>query len=207
MRETLDMNGPFPAADGDAALVAAIASGRRDAFTLAFHRYRSDVYRFARHMTGDADVADDVTQDTFLTLMQAPERFDPTRGALRAYLLGIARNLVARRLRDQRWWAPPALDAAVEPPTNDEGPFEQLCRATDVARVQGAVEQLATPFRDTLVLCDLLGLSYEEAAASLACPIGTVRSRLFRARRLLADALAADTATSKVEEGVKRCLA
>ncbi len=93
-----DATGP---ADDD--LVAGIRAGDREAFTLAFRRHRSDVDRFARHMSGDAAVADDVTQETFLELMRVPGRFEASRGSLRGYLLGIARHMVARRLRERRW--------------------------------------------------------------------------------------------------------
>jgi RNA polymerase sigma-70 factor (ECF subfamily) len=188
-------------ADDD--LVAGIRAGRHDAFTLAFRRHQSDVHRFVRHMTGDAGVADDVTQETFLELMRAPERYDAARGSLRGYLLGIARHLVARRFRQERWWGDLPDDAAADRPALDD-PHEELCRAQDVARVQAAVAALAPTFRDALVSCDLLGLSYEEAAASLGCPVGTIRSRLHRARQQVGLALRTQPA---VEGATVRCLA
>jgi RNA polymerase sigma-70 factor (ECF subfamily) len=191
----------FPADDD---LVAGIRAGRRDAFTQAFRRHQSDVYRFARHMTGDAGVADDVTQETFLELMRAPERYDAARGSLRGYLLGIARHMVARRLREQRWWGVPPGDELPDRPALDD-PHEELCRAQDIARVQAAVAALAPAFRDALVSCDLLGLSYQEAAASLGCPVGTVRSRLHRARHQVG--LALRTPDSQLEGAALRCLA
>lgn len=188
----------------DEEVVAAIRAGDRDAFTLAFRQHHLDVYRFARHMSGDAAVADDVTQEAFLALMRHPDRFDATRGSLRAYLLGIARHVLASRLRERRWWGD-ADDAMSDVAAPDDDPHETLCRAQDVARVQAAVAMLAPAFRDTLVLCDLLGLSYEDAAASLACPIGTVRSRLHRARQQVASVLRAQQGAL---EGVHaRCLA
>jgi RNA polymerase sigma-70 factor, ECF subfamily len=206
MTETSHSAEARPGARDDTALVEAMAAGDRDAFSEAFTRHRSDVYRFARHMTGSADAADDVTQETFLALMQMPGRFDAARGTLRQYLLGIARNVVARRLRSHRWWAPVEDADRASSESNGHDPLEQLCRATDVARVQLAVQTLPTPYRDTLVLCDLLGLSYDEAASTLACPVGTVRSRLFRARQRLAVALATDPMPAA--EGVtSRCLA
>src|SRR5688500_9240058 len=138
---------PIPADDQ---LVAGIRAGQHDAFTLAFRRHQSDVYRFTRHMTGDAAVADDVTQETFLVLMRAPDRYDSTRGSLRGYLLGIARHLVAQRLREQRWWGDQPADEMTDTAAPDD-PHEALCRAQDVARVQAAVALLAPAFRDTLV--------------------------------------------------------
>lgn len=192
----------FPPADDD--LVAGIRAGGHDAFTQAFRRHQSDVYRFVRHMTGDPSVADDVTQETFLELMRAPGRYDAARGSLRGYLLGIARHLVARRCREQRWWGEACGDELSDRPALDD-PHEELCRAQDVARVQAAVARLAPVFRDVLVSCDLLGLSYEEAAASLGCPVGTVRSRLHRARHQVG--LALRTPDQQLEGATLRCLA
>lgn len=198
MRDTADST--------DAALVAGIRAGQREAFDEAFARHRSDVYRFARHMTaGDAAAADDVTQDVFLALMRRPERFDPERGTLRAYLLGIARHAVATRLREHRWWDGEP-ETGEELPAGDD-PLDELCRAQDVERVQAAVASLSPVFRDAIVSCDLLGLSYDEAAASLGCPIGTLRSRLHRARRLLAAALRASDQDPLLTRSDVRCLA
>lgn len=189
----------------DDEIVDRIRAGDREAFTLAFRRHQHDVYRFARHMSGDAAVADDVTQEAFLALMRHPDRFDAARGSLRAYLLGIARHVVASRLRERRWWGD-TDEATPEVAAPDDDPHETLCRAQDVARVQAAVALLAPAFRDTLVLCDLLGLSYDEAAVSLACPVGTVRSRLHRARQQVGSVLRAQQDTQL--EGVDvRCLA
>ena len=195
-----DSRGP-----ADDEIVEGIRAGDRHAFTLAFHHHQRDVYRFARHMSGDAAVADDVTQEAFLALMRHPERFDAARGSLRAYLLGIARHILASRLRERRWWGD-TDETMPEVAAPDDDPHETLCRAQDVARVQAAVALLAPAFRDTLVLCDLLGLSYEEAAASLACPVGTVRSRLHRARQQVGSVLRAQQGAQL--EGVDvRCLA
>lgn len=189
----------------DEEIVRGIRAGDRDAFTLAFRRHQRDVYRFARHMTSDSAIADDVTQDAFLALMRHPDRFDAARGSLRTYLLGIARHAIANRLRERRWWgdADDPVDAAA---AVGDDPHETLCRAQEVARVQAAVALLPPAFRDTLVLCDLLGLSYDEAAASLGCPVGTVRSRLFRARQQLGSLLRTQSGV-QMEGVTTRCLA
>ena len=77
----------------DEELLAAVAAGDREAFGVLYGRRRSDVYRFALHMTGNASVAEDITQDVFMTLIQGTFAFDESRGALSAYLFGIGRKL------------------------------------------------------------------------------------------------------------------
>ena len=189
----------------DAVLVAGIRAGDRTAFSEAFARHQSDVYRFARHMTaGDEALADDITQEVFLALMRRPDGYDAARGPLRGYLLGIARHAIASRLRERRWWGEGA--SLPDEPTTDDDPLAEVCRAQDVARVQAAVAGLPPAYRDALVSCDLLGLSYDEAAASLSCPVGTVRSRLHRARRLVGQALR-DGAAAPAGRSELRCLA
>ena len=74
-------------------------AGSREAFAALFERHRDAVYRFARQMGGSAEMADDVTQDVFVSFMETGQRFDPERGSLKTYLYGIARNLILRRLR------------------------------------------------------------------------------------------------------------
>lgn len=204
MRETDVPHPPCPATNADRQLVAAIQGGRREAFQTVFECYRSDVYRFARHMTADPVVADDVTQEVFLALMRRPERFDADRGSLRAYLLGVARHVIADRLRERRWWGE-VDDHQGEGVASEGDPHEALCRAQDVARVQAAVAALAPVYRDVLVSCDLLGFTYEETAVSLGCPVGTVRSRLHRARRMVGQTLAAGPLTPGRSD--ERCLA
>ena len=95
------MRGPTSTFDDsdDATLVTAMLAGSREAFATLFERHRDAVYRFARQMGGSAEMADDVTQDVFVSFMETGQRFDPERGSLKTYLYGIARNLILRRLR------------------------------------------------------------------------------------------------------------
>ena len=81
----------------------------------AFDHHKDAIYRFAWRMTG-SDKALDITQDVFLTLLRTPARFDPLRGALRSFLLGIARNLALTRIHQEtRWTALEEDESAVEP--------------------------------------------------------------------------------------------
>lgn len=178
----------------DAALMPAIARGDARAFGELFRRQRGGIYRFALHMTGSAPAADDVTQDVFLAVMREAGRFDPGKGTVAAWLGGIARNLVRRRLERERVFDPlPADEGRTEGPLPivADDPVDGLARAERLAALRRAVLSLPIRYREAVVLCDLQEASYAEAAAALDCAVGTVRSRLFRGRALLAAKLAA----------------
>ena len=176
-------NPASPDESDDAALWRRLLRGEEEAFTLVYRRHARALHRFARRMTGSAAVADDVVQDVFLAAIDAaarPQRgggFDPERGSLRAYLYGAARNATLRRLRQP----PPARDGAAE------GAGQR--RDEEAHALRSALAALEPSFREVVLLCDLEGLSYEEAAAAVDVPIGTVRSRLARARARLAGML------------------
>src|SRR5262245_7674616 len=142
-----------------------------------------------------AAAADDIVQDTFVALLGRPGRYDPARGLIIGYLIGIARHHVARRLAargneslDSGDAFDEARDNAVETPV--ETPLDVLSRAELVAQVREAIQSLPLPYREAVVLCELQEMDYATAAAVMQCPIGTVRSRLHRARALLTAKLA-----------------
>jgi RNA polymerase sigma-70 factor, ECF subfamily len=155
--------------------------GAEDAFTALYRRRQGAIYRFALQMTGSTAVAEDVTQETFLTLIQNGSRYDEARGTVAAFLYGIARNLVLRRL-DPRFG--PDLEVT-EDYAGPDDLLEDLTRRESIEHVRQAVLSLPLAFREAVVLCDLQDSSYEEAAAALECPVGTVRSRLSRGRAML----------------------
>jgi RNA polymerase sigma-70 factor (ECF subfamily) len=155
--------------------------GDRDAFTELYRASYPAVFRFAFYMTGDRVKAGEVTQDVFVWLIHHPAEFDPQRGGLAAFLGGVARKLLLQAERNERRWATlprfetrDSADAAVD-----------LALAIDTAALRKAIALLPCRYREAVVLCDLECNSYEEAAALLGCAIGTVRSRLHRARQLL----------------------
>ena len=119
-----------------------------------------------------------------------PESFDSKRGALGAYLYGVARNLVRRHLEQGRKFL--CVDDADECEyTVDQDLLGDLTRRESIEALQEAVLCLPPKYRETVVLCDLQELSYEAAAAAMECAVGTVRSRLHRARALLANKMQA----------------
>jgi RNA polymerase sigma-70 factor (ECF subfamily) len=137
-------------------------------------------------MTGNVVVAEDVTQEVFMALIEHARRFNAQRGTVASFLYGIARNLVLRRLERDRG---SGLDVAVEEIAGGEDLLEDLTRRETVEHVRRAVLSLPPVYREAVVLCDLEDTSYEDAAAALDCPVGTVRSRLNRGRTMLAQKL------------------
>jgi RNA polymerase sigma-70 factor, ECF subfamily len=176
-------------------LLQRMQKGDEDAFAALYHRWQGGIYRFALQMSGSESMAEDVTQEVFLTLMRAPARFDPNRGALSSYLYGISRNLILQAFQKGRWLVP--LDE--EGAEKDGDLLEVLAAPNDllgdltkqegIAAVRQAVLALPPHYREVVVLCDLEELSYQEAAEISGCAIGTIRSRINRAHRLLLERL------------------
>ncbi len=90
----------------DEALLLRMIGGEEEAFTLLYRRKHPAIYRFALHMSGNAAVAEDVTQETFLALIRDARRFDAARGPLSGFLFGIARNHLRKRWEQDRRWTP-----------------------------------------------------------------------------------------------------
>jgi RNA polymerase sigma-70 factor (ECF subfamily) len=177
----------------DAELLARSRDGDEAAFLELYRRTQGPVFRFAMQMSGSRSIAEDVTQEVFLALARDGGRFDPARGSLQSYLFGMTRNQVLRRfdkratlvsIDEERDGADPL--GSVEATADQHG---ELARAQTVEIVRRAVQSLPVNYREVVVLCDLQELSYEDAAAALECAVGTVRSRLHRARAMLAERL------------------
>ena len=173
----------------DGELVARKSAGDRAAFATLFRRHQRTVYRFALQMTGEPSAAEDITQDVFLTLARRADDYRAEAAALTTYLYGVARHLVLQRDRRQRRRGETELEAidAGEIPAVTVDPMDGLARAARVRSLRRAILQLPAHYREVIVLCELNAVTYEDAARIVRCPVGTVRSRLNRARRLLAD--------------------
>jgi RNA polymerase sigma-70 factor (ECF subfamily) len=180
-----DMAAPLALGDDD--LLRRLAAGDEEAFTALYRRHQGPLYRFVLRMSGSAGLAEDVTQEAFMALFERPDGYDPERGGIAAYLYGIARRKMLRRLERDRRYASAALDE--DAGASDERPFDTLSRQEAIVAVRRALLALSPNYREVVVLCELEGLSYAEAAAALGCALGTVRSRLHRARGLLLRAL------------------
>lgn len=169
---------------GDDDLMRRIADGDREAFAVVYRRHHAAVFRFARLMTGSHEAAEDVVQEVFIALMRGAARYDATRATLTTYLYGSARNHIRRRwLRDRLFVSLDGYAADVQEPVCHTA--DELLRQRDVQDLRRAIVRLPHKYREVIVLCDLQDLSYADAATALACAVGTVRSRLHRARQLL----------------------
>lgn len=190
----------------DEELLRLTRTGDEAAFAALYRRKQGGIYRFALRMSGSESIAEDVTQEVFLHLMRDNGNFDSARGSFQSYLFGMARNQVLRRLERDR----PFLSMVGSEEQNDgsliEGlivnadPLGDLTRRETVESVRQAVLALPSHYREVVVLCDLHEMSYQETAEILNCAIGTVRSRLHRARAILVERLQAlNTAQAKTE--------
>lgn len=191
----------------DGLLLRRMMAGDEEAFALLYRRRHPAIYRFALHMSGNVALAEDVTQEVFMTLIRDAGRFDPERGTLGGFLFGIARNHLRRRWEQER-------NSVPLPETADEldiimargpapksipvyagnvAPFpvhrDEFASGENVRRVRHAISTLPENYREVVVLCELEELSYEAAAQMLECPVGTVRSRLHRAKSILMEKL------------------
>jgi RNA polymerase sigma-70 factor (ECF subfamily) len=194
----------------DNELLRSMLAGNEDALVVLYRRRQAPIYRFAYQMSGSVTLAEDVTQEVFLFLMRDAHVFDPARGSLNSFLLGVARNYVLRRLRGDHLLAARSaeLDAEVVDEQIDESnPLDDLTRAESIESVRRAVLSLPERYREVVVLCDLQELSYGDAAEVLECAIGTVRSRLHRARALLLNKLRPVRAEPAVAGESERCFA
>jgi RNA polymerase sigma-70 factor (ECF subfamily) len=176
----------------DEELLIRLRRGDEAAFLALYRKRQGALYRFALQMSGSAGTAEDITQEVFLTLLRGECGFNPERGTLSGYLFGIARKLALRQM--ERGRVDVALDSDSEELTlpelavNDD-PLADLTHREGIEALRRAVTALPRRYREVVVLCDLEELDYADAAAALGCPIGTVRSRLHRARALLLEKL------------------
>jgi RNA polymerase sigma-70 factor, ECF subfamily len=186
------MTDPNRASEND--LIERIRTGDEEAFIELYRLRQGAIYRFALQMSGSESLAEDVTQEVFLALMRGAGHFDRTRGSLAAYLYGIARNLVADHLRRGRVDSPltqAETETGRTPLSIGEAndPLAEMTRREGVESLRQAVLALPEHYREVVVLCELHEMDYEHAAKVLGCAVGTVRSRLHRARELLAKKL------------------
>jgi RNA polymerase sigma-70 factor (ECF subfamily) len=195
----------------DDELLQRIRNGEENAFVTLYRRRQAALFRFALRMSGSVPVAEDVVQEVFVAMLRQDSGYDPTRGTLSGYLFGIARKLVLRNLDRGR------LDVALDAEADDsalpelrviDDPLLELTHHEGIEALRRAVAALPRRYREVVVLCDLEEVDYADAAVALNCPIGTVRSRLHRARGLLLDKLNQDRNTRQALGALKpvRCL-
>jgi RNA polymerase sigma-70 factor, ECF subfamily len=165
--------------DPDPRTLERARSGDLRAFEELVRTFQAEVFGFAWHLTRDRALAEDVTQEAFLRAFRFLRGF---RGGQRfgSWLFRIARNCAMDALRRQR---PFSLDGAIEPAVAD---------ASARIELDAALRSVSAEHRETFLLVEVFGLSYQETADVLDLAVGTVKSRMFRARRALCSAIADD---------------
>jgi RNA polymerase sigma-70 factor (ECF subfamily) len=199
-RRTLTLNGNLPAVgsnfseQAESELIERLRAGDAEAFGALYRKHYAQIVRFTIYLMGDQSKAEELTQDVFVWLVKHPNAYESKLGSLPAFLKGVARNLLRRQLRQERRWH--SLDELM---SREQLAHEfltsqnELSTEIDAGLLRKAIGKLALKYREAIVLCDLEGQSYEEAAGVLRCPVGTVRSRLHRARRLLTEQFTRDS--------------
>lgn len=175
----------------DIDLVRQLRGGDMTALSALYRKHSGPLYRFAVLQCGGADLAHDIVQETFLALMDAKGKFDPTQGSLGNYLFGVARNLSRRALEQSRRWVSNEHEDDSESNWADAAPLpmERLLANETAEAVRAALAKVPPHFREVVILYEMHDFSYAEAATACGIDIGTVRSRLHRGRALLLKAL------------------
>ena len=185
--------------DSDHLLILQAQRGEKEALTLLYVRYHRKILNYLYRFTGNRAIAEELTQDTFIRLVQHVGSFRP-RGSVGGWIYRIARNLALNYLRDQPKIRQISLD---EPLELEEGeanrgdavpgpgprPDEEFSRVEREEQVQQALLKVSPCYRDVLILCDIEGYPYREAAQMLHCSMNTIASRLARGRMQLAKLL------------------
>ncbi|RLU80626.1 RNA polymerase [Streptomyces griseocarneus] len=180
-----------------------VRAGDREAFAELYEEHARTVYNHAFRLTGDWSAAEEVMSETFLEAWRTREKVEPEGDSLRPWLLGIATNKARNANRGLRR----RMAFLARRPTTDQVldfADESASRVDGVRELDAmrrALEALRRPEREVLALCVWSGLDYAQAAAALGVPVGTVRSRLSRARarlrRLTDEQLGADSGRTR----------
>jgi RNA polymerase sigma-70 factor, ECF subfamily len=187
--------------DSDVQLLERLKQRDEHAFLRLYDRHGQSVYRFLMLMTGSVAIAEDLTQEAFVVILNAMcsgsiGQFNPAKGTLEGYLLGIARNLARAERRRAHRMLP--LDNVVETPEWERllrvlfqenktlDALDLLTARSELRALNRAILELPSHYREVVVLCSLQERSYHEAAALLQCSEGTIASRMNRAKALLA---------------------
>ena len=175
-------------------LIDRAVAGDAEAFGEIYFLLRDSIYGFARRMTNETVIAEDITQEVFMFFIKHPEKFDASRGTLFSFLCGVARNKVFNYLKKSgtRLETNNFETEDFENLSNGNGktPLKELLDKEFSAKVEESVAKLSPFQREVLILREMQDFSYEEIAEITESEIGVVKSRLYRARRALANELA-----------------
>ena len=179
-------------ADDDSSCMARLAAGDFRAVHELYERHGRALLRFSSAMCRSRQAAEDMVHDTFVALMREPVSFNPAQGTVFGYLCGVLRHRVSRHFRQQKRWVALDMDSDSSPvhASDSQSPADEIARSEITAAFRRAMLELPLQHREIIALCDLEELPYTTVAGILDCPVGTVRSRLHRARALLTIRLA-----------------
>lgn len=172
----------------DQDLLRKIGKGNAAAFSAFYARHQRMVYRFAWYTSENSMIAEEITQEVFMQLISKPSRYDPSKGSVAGYLIGIARNLARRSIAENPDHVPiteELLDSDGTGFASDADLVAELSRLELVETLRKAVLSLPEKYREVLILRDLEEISHQETADLLQCSLGTVASRLHRARAMV----------------------
>lgn len=214
-----DLASAIPIRAEEASIITELRSGSEDAYAWLIAHYHQPIYSLVYRIVNDSADAADTTQEVFLKVFRGIHRFNG-EASLKTWIYRIA---IHEASNQKRWWfrhkrkecSIEAADSSHD--ENDralglkdtladenDSPFDSLAHEEVRARVEAELKQIAEPYRTTIVLRDIEGLSYEEIAEVLQVSLGTVKSRLTRGREALRCRLAAFVAQAGDELGIKQ---
>ncbi|WP_440081564.1 RNA polymerase sigma factor [Streptosporangium sp. LJ11] len=200
-RDLSPAGSPVDGTEADDASLVVRSRREPEAFAAVFHRHAPEIKRYVTRRLG-ADAAEDVVADTFLAAFRGREGYDPAQPSARPWLYGIATNLIRRHKRVEvrrlRVLERTGVDPVTAPFT--ERSDERLSAGAARRRLAAALARLPAGHRDVLLLVTWGGLTYPEAAQAMDIPVGTVRSRVNRARSKVREELGGVDPTSVNEE-------
>lgn len=166
------------------------ARGDASAFSELYDRYGRKVYNFAYRMLSSESVAEDVTHEAFLVLIERPEQYRSERGSVLTFLCAIARNHIFHLFRRRGYEVESEFDDQIDererPDESERDPLRTLLSQELTAEVAAAISELSPLQREAIILREFQELSYEEISSVIDVPVSVVKVRLHRARRALA---------------------
>lgn len=211
-----DLAGALTVRAEEASILAELRSGSEEAYAWLIAHYHQPVYSLVYRMVNDPTDAADTTQEVFIKVFRGIKRFNG-QASLKTWIYRIA---IHEASNQRRWWSRHkrreySIESPTDPQAEDsmrlqdtlvdghESPFDQVQHEEVRAKVEEELKQVQEPYRTTLVLRDIEGLSYEEIAEVLQVSLGTVKSRLIRGREALRKRLIPYAQTVGEELGLK----
>ena len=173
----------------DNTLMSAVTAGAVSKLAILFERHHRPLYRYFLSLTRDPQTSEDLVQDVFFRILRYRATYDP-RQSFTAWMYQVAKNANVDRIR-QRCGDVVEIDELAmgnrEPASPGPDPEASAVRAQDLKRVRRAMELLPAEKREILLFCRFQGMKYEEIAEVMGCSVGTVKVRVYRAMRALAE--------------------